>query len=104
MDFKDHDVCPTENVPLNTSLPELMPSELLVAMTSIDCVNSDSLADISSSTDSSSNQSTVLMTTQEANNNETFFITDNLVQCVLGNTDVSKVLIILWLGITRSQI
>ena len=95
MDFKDHDVCSTENVPLNTSLPELMPSELLVAMTSIDCVNSDSLADISSSTDSSSNQSTVLMTSQEANNNETFFITDNLVQCVLGNTDVSKVLIIL---------
>ncbi|KAK6624675.1 hypothetical protein RUM44_011534 [Polyplax serrata] len=79
----DFDVCSTENVPLNTS----MPSELLVAMTSIDCGTGDSLADISSIDASCNNQSMVVM---EANINEALVINDNNVQYVVNGSPVSK--------------
>lgn len=71
-------------MPLNTS----MPSELLVAMTSIDCGTGDSLADISSIDASCNNQSMVVM---EANINEALVINDNNVQYVVNGSPVSKV-------------
>lgn len=79
-------MCSTENVPLNTNLPELMSSELLVDMTTLDSANSDSLADVSAIDSSCNNQSLVLMTPTEANNNDTVVISDNSIQYVLDSS------------------
>lgn len=78
-------------MPLNTPIPELMPSELLVAMTSIDSNNGDSIADITAMDSSCTNQSMVVMAPIEANNNETLVINDSNVHYVLDNSTIGRV-------------
>ncbi|KAL0278988.1 UNVERIFIED_CONTAM: hypothetical protein PYX00_000644 [Menopon gallinae] len=86
----DYDICSTENVPLTTQLSELMPSELLVAMTSIDSGNGDSLADVTAMDTPPVNDALVDLSIVETNNNDALVVNDSSVQFVLDSQPQGK--------------
>lgn len=83
----DYDVCSGENVPLTAHLPELMPSELLVAMTAIDSTNNESLVDINCIETSSNSESLVEMS---PNTSEALIINDASVRLIINDALNSK--------------
>lgn len=66
----EYDVCPSENVVLSAQLPELTSSEILVAMTSLDSANNESLVDMTGLESSSNSESLVDMSSIEGTSSE----------------------------------